>query len=135
MRYLVPLVMSAVVSCGLSAAAQTKPSTRQSIDPNHELVIRHGKIIDGAGNDWFYGDVLVRGDRIAGIGKVERRPGADEIDASELIVAPGFIDVHTHADNDVVTSPLAENFVLELSRDDFAVAGSPFQDGERICEA
>src|SRR5207302_7931908 len=96
-----------------TTAPASQPTTKQSIDPNHELIIRHGKVLDGAGNDWFYADVLVRGDRIAAIGKVEPRAGAEEIDASELIVAPGFIDVHTHADNGVITSPLAENFIRD----------------------
>src|SRR5437867_5993742 len=96
-----------------TTAPASQPTTKQAIAPNHELLIRHGKILDGAGNDWFYGDVLIRGDRIAAVGTIAPRPGVEEIDATELIVAPGFIDVHTHADNDVVTSPLAENFVRD----------------------
>src|SRR5207248_8906907 len=106
-----------VLLCLIAAAPAThpasQPTTKQAIDPNHELIIRHGKVLDGAGNDWFYADILIRGERIAAVGKVEPRRGADEIDASELIVAPGFIDVHTHADNGVISSPLAENFVRD----------------------
>src|SRR5213595_1003749 len=105
---LILLLLTAMVRGAATTAPASQPTTKQTVDPKHELIIRHGKILDGAGNDWFYGDVLIRGDRIVSIGAVVPRPGAEEIDASELIVAPGFIDVHTHADKDVLTSPLAE---------------------------
>src|SRR5437773_5940106 len=103
------LVLRALLALLATTAPASQPTTRQAIDPNHELLIRHGKILDGAGNDWFYGDILIRGDRIVSVGTATSHAGADEIDASELIVAPGFIDVHTHADGDVLTSPLAQN--------------------------
>ena len=65
--------------------------------PEYDLIIRGGKIVDGSGNPWFYGDVAVKGDRIAAIGRV----GVDAtrvIDAAGLVVAPGFIDMHSHSD-------------------------------------
>jgi N-acyl-D-amino-acid deacylase len=91
----------------------SRPTTKPTPDPNHELIVRHGKIVDGAGNPWFYGDVLIHGGEIAAIGNVAPRAHVEEIDATDLIVAPGFIDVHTHADRDVLRSPLAENFVRD----------------------
>jgi N-acyl-D-aspartate/D-glutamate deacylase len=63
----------------------------------YDLVIRNGRIVDGSGNPWFYGDLAVRGDRIAAIGKISKK-GDREIDAKGLIVAPGFIDMHSHSD-------------------------------------
>ncbi|MCI0534251.1 MAG: D-aminoacylase [Verrucomicrobiales bacterium] len=66
-------------------------------EPVYDLVIRNGKIIDGTGNPWFYGDVAVARDRIASIGRVEGE-GKREIDAQGLVVAPGFIDIHSHSD-------------------------------------
>ena len=89
------------------------PTTRPAPNPLHALLIRHGKIVDGAGNGWYYGDVLIRGDRIAAVGTIPPMNNVEEIDATGMIVAPGFIDVHTHADNDVLHSPLAENFVRD----------------------
>ncbi|MEI8040443.1 MAG: D-aminoacylase [Verrucomicrobiota bacterium] len=75
----------------------------------YDLIIRNGRVIDGTGNPAFYADVAVNKGRIAKIGRVTGK-SATEIDARGLIVAPGFIDVHTHAD-EVAEMPLAENFV------------------------
>src|SRR5438477_1621725 len=63
----------------------------------YDLIIRHGKIVDGSGNPWFYGDVAVKGDRILAIGRVEG-DAKRGIDATALVVAPGFIDMHSHSD-------------------------------------
>lgn len=63
-----------------------------------DLVIRHGKVVDGTGNPWFYADVAVRGDRIIQIGRIAPGIAKREIDARGLIVAPGFIDIHSHSD-------------------------------------
>jgi len=65
--------------------------------PDFDLVIRNGKIVDGSGNPWLYGDVGIKGDRIAAIGRVEGE-ATRTIDASGLVVAPGFIDMHSHSD-------------------------------------
>ena len=74
-----------------------------------DLVIRHGRVVDGTGNPAFFADVAVNGGRIARIGRVAST-GKTELDANGLIVAPGFVDVHTHAD-DVADRPRAENFL------------------------
>jgi N-acyl-D-amino-acid deacylase len=62
-----------------------------------DLVLRNGKIVDGTGNPWFQGDVAVSGSKIAAIGRVPQA-GKREIDARGLVVAPGFIDIHSHSD-------------------------------------
>ena len=56
-------------------------------------------------------DVAIKDGRIAAIGAIPRSDARDVIDAAGLIVAPGFIDVHTHADDDLADEPRAENFV------------------------
>jgi N-acyl-D-amino-acid deacylase len=63
-----------------------------------DLVIRHGRIVDGTGNPWFLGDVAVTGDRIVAISRSIPAKGKREIDATGLVICPGFIDVHSHSD-------------------------------------
>lgn len=74
-----------------------------------DLVLRHGRVVDGTGNPAYFADVGIKDGRIAAIGKV---PGEakQELDVRGLMVAPGFIDVHTHAD-EVAERPAAENFL------------------------
>jgi len=67
-------------------------------DEAYDLVIRNGKIVDGTGNPWRMGDLAVRGDRIVALGKLPPHSARREIDARGLIVAPGFIDMHSHSD-------------------------------------
>jgi N-acyl-D-amino-acid deacylase len=80
-----------------------------AIGADFDIVVRNGRVADGTGNPSFIGDVAIKDGRIAAIGKFSGS-GKEEIDARGLVVAPGFIDVHTHAD-EVAEQPLAENFV------------------------
>lgn len=64
----------------------------------YDVVISGGRVLDGSGNPWFYADVAIKDGRIVRIGRVEPDPAARTIDARGLIVAPGFIDLHTHSD-------------------------------------
>ncbi|MBP85203.1 MAG: hypothetical protein CMJ64_00550 [Planctomycetaceae bacterium] len=66
--------------------------------PNVDLLIRSGRIVDGSGNPWYRGDVAIRGDRIIAIGKVADVEAKRTIDATGLVVSPGFIDIHSHSD-------------------------------------
>ncbi len=63
-----------------------------------ELLVKNGKIMDGTGNPWFYGDVAIKGDKIQKIGSVDARLAREVIDAEGLVVAPGFVEIHSHAD-------------------------------------
>ena|SRR2546425_5872185 len=71
----------------------------------YDLVIRGGEVVDGSGLPAFRADVGVRRGRIARIGRIHER-GREEVDAPELVVAPGFIDGHTHMDAQVAWDPL-----------------------------
>ena len=65
-------------------------------DSAYDVVIANGRIVDGAGNAWFYGDVAIRGDRIVKIvrrGSLPPMTARRRIDATGLVVAPGFIDI------------------------------------------
>lgn len=63
-----------------------------------DLLIRNGRIIDGTGSPWFRGDVLIAGDRIVAIGSLRGVSARDTIDATSLVVAPGFIDMLGHSE-------------------------------------
>src|SRR5262249_34543485 len=64
----------------------------------YDLVLRNGTVVDGSGNPWFRGDVAIRGDRIVAVGRVPAAQARREIDVKGLVVAPGFIDMHSHSD-------------------------------------
>lgn len=71
----------------------------------YDLGIINGRIVDGAGNPWYYGDVAISGKRIEKIGKVDRKECKRTIDAKGLYVCPGFVDIHTHSDVSAIVFP------------------------------
>jgi len=80
---------------------------------NYDLLIRNGKIIDGTGNSWYYGNIGVWNGKIYAIGPLENARANRVIDAKGLIVAPGFIDVHAHIEGDELDVPTADNFIYD----------------------
>jgi N-acyl-D-aspartate/D-glutamate deacylase len=81
------------------AVVSTSVFAQEQVPETFDLMIQRGVIVDGTGNPYFQGDLAVKGDRIAAIGAL--RPGATAkrvIDAHGLVVAPGFIDIHSHSD-------------------------------------
>jgi N-acyl-D-amino-acid deacylase len=62
-----------------------------------DIVVRNGRIVDGMGNPWSYGDLAIKDGRIAAVGRVDGT-GDIEVDAAGFVVAPGFIDIHSHSD-------------------------------------
>ncbi|HKO81220.1 MAG TPA: amidohydrolase family protein, partial [Chitinophagaceae bacterium] len=81
--------------------------------PSCDILIRNGKIIDGTGNNWFYGDVAVKDGKIIGTGRQLNFSAPKIIDASGLVIAPGFIDVHTHIEEDEAKDPMAQSFIYD----------------------
>lgn len=87
----------ATVVCGQDDATRDESDVTEATEFPFSLVLRGGRIVDGTGNPWFIGDVGIQGDRIAAIGK-HLGKGRQEIDVQNLVVAPGFIDIHSHSD-------------------------------------
>lgn len=73
--------------------------------PSLSLIVRNADVIDGTGAARYRADVAIAGDRIAEIGTLEGRNAIREIDAKGRIVAPGFIDAHTHDDRALLSMP------------------------------
>jgi N-acyl-D-amino-acid deacylase len=81
-----------------------------STSATYDLVITNARVIDGSGNPWVRADVAIKDGRIAKVGRVAASEAAQSIDAKGQILAPGFIDVHTHVES-IYDLPEAENFV------------------------
>ena len=78
---------------GFLAIGSAQPTQR------FDVVIKNGRVMDGTGNPWFPADVGVQAGRIAAIGQLDNAQAARVIDATGKYVVPGFIDIHSHADD------------------------------------
>ena len=93
------LVGFALVGAGaLSRAAESAP-------PTYDLIIEHGRVIDGTGAPWFVADVGVRAGRVAAIGWLDKATAKQRIDAGGRVVAPGFIDMLGQSELTLLVNP------------------------------
>lgn len=76
-----------------------------------DVVLKNAKVLDGTGNSWYLADVGVKGSEIAKIAPVINSEAIKVIDVKGLFLAPGFIDVHTHIEDDEEKTPTANSFV------------------------
>ena len=97
------------LALGSFLMGQSYPRARTNA-PVYDLVITNARVVDGSGNPWFRADVAVRDGRIARIGRIAPDTAKKTIDAHGQILAPGFIDVHTHVES-IYSLPAAENFI------------------------
>jgi len=78
---------------------------------SYDLVIKNGLIVDGTGNPWFRAEIGIKNKKISKIGDIDENQAKELINAQGLIVCPGFIDIHTHCDQDIVNVPSADNYI------------------------
>ena len=81
------------VLLGLALIGITGRSAQSQSEDHFDVLIRHGRVVDGSGSPWQQLDLGVRGDRIAALGKLDSASADREIDATGLVVSPGFIDL------------------------------------------
>jgi len=81
--------------------------------PAYDILIQHGSIIDGSGAPAYEADIAITGDRISRIGDLSEAGAKRIIDATGLVVSPGFIDLHTHADRDIKDNRGVENYLYQ----------------------
>ena len=82
----------------LAAILIAYPASAQETDA-FDMLIRGGRVLDGTGNPWFKADIGIRDGRIVAVGHLEGARADRVVDATGLYVAPGFIDIHSHADD------------------------------------
>jgi N-acyl-D-amino-acid deacylase len=97
----------------IAAAAVIALAAGQSAPAPYDLLITNGRIVDGTGTAWFAGDVAIRGDAIAKIAPSIGEPAARVIDVHGSVIAPGFIDIHTHARRGITQAPTAPNYARQ----------------------
>src|SRR5262245_28018301 len=78
-----------------------------------DLLIRGGKVVDGTGNPSQIGDIGIKQGKIAAMGRLTGKTASRTIDASELVVAPGFIDIHNHSDFSILNDGNAQSFIRQ----------------------
>jgi N-acyl-D-amino-acid deacylase len=98
-----------LVGVGVAVAAVLPGASPEQFD----LLIVDARIVDGTGAAWRRGDVGIRSGHIAAVGNLAGSPAARVIDAAGRVLAPGFIDVHTHVEGNLPARPDAENLIAD----------------------
>ncbi len=88
------------------------PNAQTASAPKYDLLIRNGLVIDGSGRTAYRADVAIKGERIAAIGKLKNASAAREIEAAEMVVAPGFIDMLGQSETYLLIDPRAMSKIM-----------------------
>ena len=79
----------------------------------YDVIIKNAKIIDGTGATAYNSDIAIKNGKIASIGTFKETNAKESYDAKGLIAAPGFIDIHTHSDKNLIAFPKSESRLLQ----------------------
>jgi N-acyl-D-amino-acid deacylase len=113
MRIRIPLRRSLAVGLVLAAASGVVALRAQRPSNRFDVLITGGRIVDGTGSPWFRGDVAIVGDKIAAVGTLTGATAATTIDATNLVVAPGFIDLLGQSEFNVLVDNRAASKILQ----------------------
>ncbi len=110
-----PSVKRAVIVClvGVFSACQAPPPPAAAAPQAFDVLIANGRIVDGTGAPWFRADLGIVGDRIVEIGMLAGRDAKTRLDASNLVVAPGFIDMLGQSEFNVLVDPRAASKITQ----------------------
>jgi dihydroorotase/N-acyl-D-amino-acid deacylase len=114
----------------IAAAAYDAPLTSQgktAASIEYDVILKNGSIIDGSGNPWVSGDIAIRGDRIAAIGKLNGARAKRVIDAKGLVISPGFIDMLGQSEYSLLIdnrsqTKLAQGITTEITGEGASIA-------------
>jgi N-acyl-D-amino-acid deacylase len=94
---------------------------------SYDLILSHGRIVDGTGAAWFYGDIAINDDRIAAMGDLDKATARKRIDATGLVISPGFIDVQGQSEFNILidgraASKITQGVTTEITGEGTSIA-------------
>jgi dihydroorotase/N-acyl-D-amino-acid deacylase len=106
---------SIVAACTVAIVAtlHTSSAPANAQQQSFDIILRNARIVDGSGSPWYRGDIAIRGDVIVHIAASITQPAARMIDVRGQVVAPGFIDIHSHARRGIFDVPTADNYIRQ----------------------
>src|SRR5688572_836033 len=110
MKRAIPIACVAML---INACAANAPVPAANISETFDVLITNGRVVDGTGAPWYRADVGIIGDRIAAIGQLAGRDAKTRVDASNLVVAPGFIDMLGQSEFHVLVDPRAASKITQ----------------------
>jgi N-acyl-D-amino-acid deacylase len=108
-----PACQSSTPAAPASPDARSGNTAAQDPDSRFDVLITNGRVVDGTGAPWFRADIGINGDRISAIGELAGRKATTTIDASNLVVAPGFIDMLGQSEFNVLVDPRAASKITQ----------------------